>query len=196
MFNNYKIIRNAKGQFILKTNFWSATKYHAQKVRNIILGAIIMAFIVSTSYTIGKDQSLVAKLAYASNTGLSVEFTDTLQGKIDSLQNEVVEYLALHENKTNVPCVPDDNRDHSLPLKDKVSCGVMQFKIGTIQHYYSVLKLGTISDQDAVILAIDPVRAKALAKRVIFETTGGIYNWTTATPEIIQKVAIVKELMK
>lgn len=198
LYVSYRIFRKPNGQYVMY-GFWNATKRHAGKVGEVIL-FVIAAAVLHVGLVHYHDKPLhnilKSTVAYASDgTNLSFTEKDALQGKIEALQDEVVDYLALHENKNNVPCVPDDNKAHSLPLKDKVSCGVMQFKVSTIQHYYKVLNLGTISDQDAVVLAIDQVRAKGLAKRIIFETPGGINNWTTATSVIKEKVAFIKELM-
>lgn len=120
----------------------------------------------------------------------------TLSSKIDQLKTDLVNDISQLENKNNVPIVIDDNKAGTLPKKDKVSIGCMQFKIGTIEHYYQVLKKGTISDSDAVLLALDCDRAKELAQEVIFETDGGIWNWSVATKEMGAKVTVIKELSK
>lgn len=121
--------------------------------------------------------------------------SSTLQTKLNSMQDDLITQISTLENKTNIPSIPDDNKSHTLALKDKVSYGCMQFKISTIEHYYSVLKLGQITDQDAAILAIDCTQAKSLAKQIIFQTDGGLWNWSVATPDMAAKVTIIKQLI-
>lgn len=179
------ILERMKRWFHIK---WMQFKLFCRYVFEMIKLGLVITAVAIIAYMYGQGSQTIIFADAQKN--------DTLSTKIQTMQNEVVEKLAHDENRTNIPCVPDDNKAKSLPIKDKVSCGVMQFKISTIQHYYGILKLGTISDQQAVILAIDPDKAKALAKRVIFETQGGIFNWTTATPEIVAKVETIKELMK
>lgn len=132
----------------------------------------------------------------ATTLNVKADVQDNFGSKIEQMKTEVVEKIAHDENINKVPIVIDDNKAGSLPKKDKVSIGCMQFKIGTIQHYFTVLKKGSISDTDAVVLALDCEKAKALGKEIIFGTTGGIWNWSVATREMGAKVDAIKELSK
>ena len=193
--------KNTKVYFMGKRVFFgnqhvAASKFQLfmMKVRDFLhrvfqwmkLGAVMFA-VMAICFMIGRSTH-TEKIFADSTSDLSV--------KVDQLKDGVVNDIAIAENKTNVPVIPDDNKAHSLPLKDKVSIGCMQFKISTIQHYYSVLKKGSISDTDAVILGLDCTKAKALAKEVIFDTQGGLWNWSVATKEMGSKVEIIKQLEK
>lgn len=53
MFTNYKIIRNTKGQFIMKTTFIAATKYHLKRIFRIISLSTFTALIIALAITYG-----------------------------------------------------------------------------------------------------------------------------------------------
>lgn len=158
---------------------WKMTKLATLVVVAMIVGAFVFGNFVGAS-------TLIV------NAGSS----DLFPVKIEQLKDELVDSIANLENVTNIPIVIDDNKTGTLPKKDKVSIGCMQFKIGTIEHYYNVLKKGSISDSDAVMLALDCTKAKALGKEIIFETDGGLWNWSVATKEMGTRVTIIKELGK
>lgn len=163
-------------------------KQFVKNVFKFMLKLSAVSIVIATVYTAGS-------MDRAEHT-VFAESPSNLSAKIDQLQNDVVNEIAKLENITNIPGVYDDNKAKSLPVKDKVSYGCMQFKISTIQHYYSVLKKGKISDIDSALLALDCDKAKGLAKEVIFKTQGGLWNWSVATKEMGMKVEVIKELSK
>lgn len=124
----------------------------------------------------------------------SVPSTDTLAEKVDQMKNQMIDQIASLENETNIPIVIDDNKAGTLPRKDKVSIGCMQFKISTVETYEKSLYKKTLSDNDAILLALDCTNAKALAKDIVFNTTGGLWNWSVATKDMGTKVEIIKTL--
>lgn len=125
---------------------------------------------------------------------------NTLDEKIDKMKNQVIEQIAkleTHNAKTEDGLIVfDDNSRGTLSRKDKVSIGCMQFKVGTVQHYTKILDKKDISNYEATLIALDCEKAKALAKRVIFEVQGGLWNWSVATEEMGNMVTIIKELSK
>lgn len=121
---------------------------------------------------------------------------DNYPQRVEKLQNEVIDQIAKSENITNIPIVFDDNKAGTLSKKDKASIGCMQFKISTVQKYSKDLRKESLSDLQAVLLALDCDKAKALAKEVIFKVDGGLWNWSVATKEMGVKVEVIKELMK
>lgn len=124
------------------------------------------------------------------------KMVDSLPQKIESLKVDLVNSIAKLENENNVPIVIDDNKAGSLPKKDKVSIGCMQFKISTVQMYSKQLYGKVLTDNEAVLLALDCEQAKALAKDVIFKVQGGLWNWSVATKEMGAKVEVIKEISK
>lgn len=120
---------------------------------------------------------------------------DTTPSKIETMKKEVIDDLAKLENEGGVPCYLDDNKAKTLPKKDKVSCGPMAYKVSTVQRHAKECGLGVLTDEQAVNLAIDGVKAKELAQCAIFEH-GHIGEWYGATSEMVTKVKIIRELEK
>lgn len=60
------------------------------------------------------------------------------------------------------------------------SWGVMQFKLTTVMHYYDVLYGQKITQKEALAIAIDDEQARELARDIIFEVEGGVWNWIAA----------------
>lgn len=125
---------------------------------------------------------------------------DTLTAKVEQLQTDIVEQIAQLESSNvdtkDALIIPDDNKRGTLPRKDKVSIGCMQFKISTVQMYAKQLQQKDLTNYDAVLLALDCPKSKELAKAIIFQTTGGLWNWSVATKEMGLKVEFIKSLTK
>lgn len=115
--------------------------------------------------------------------------------KVSSLRGELIEELAKRENAGGVPGYLDDNSSGSLPKKDKISYGCMAYKISTVQRHYKELYGAGLSNEDAVVLAVNCEKAKALADRAIFEL-GAVGEWSAATASMKTKVGIIRELMQ
>lgn len=60
------------------------------------------------------------------------------------------------------------------------SWGVMQFKIPTVIYYYQILYGEELNQKQALQLALDDDRARALATDIIFKVEGGVWNWSAA----------------
>lgn len=139
-------------------------------------------------------QEMVAH-ADADPTALAQE----MYGKsIDSLKDEVINSLAAGENGDGqaLPGYVDDNKAGTLPRKDKVSYGCMAFKISTVQRFSKQLHGSELSNLDAVLVALDCVKAKQLAKEAIFGITGALWEWSAATPEMGVRVSLIREMAK
>lgn len=200
LYNSYYIIRRNDGRFLL-VGFKHATKYHAKQVWNIIGLSTLTGFILLTAYFLGDSHALSPTITYASTQSSVISSTSsTLVEKVSLLEDEVVNVLAQAESgnaSTNSALITYDNNSHStLPRNAIPSLGCMQFKVPTVQSFYKILHKKDLSNYDATLLALDCAQAKSLAKESIFTIPGAIYNWSTATPEIIQKVTFIKELMK
>ncbi len=174
------------------------TKWH-QRMRARIVRAILKFFQwVKLGVVVGLAMMIAyfVGISHGTTSVIKADSLNTVESKIELLQNELIDEIARKENINNIPIVIDDNKAGTLPKKDKVSIGCMQFKIGTIQHYYSYLKKGEITDKEAIMLALDCDKAKELANEIIFKTQGGLWNWSVATKEMGIKVGIIKEMMK
>lgn len=129
------------------------------------------------------------RTAYAANfTGDIV-----MQGlDIEGIKDRIIGELARRENDGGVPCYPDDNSRGSLPKKDKVSCGDMAYKVSTVQRHAKGCYGEDLSNEEAVALALDDVRSRALAKCAIFGEQNAINEWMAATPKMKLEVEIIR----
>lgn len=114
---------------------------------------------------------------------------------IGKAKTDMINQLALLENQNGVPGYFDDNSRGTLPKKDKISYGAMAFKISTIQRFSKECDNAVLSDQEAVIVALDEVKAKTLAECAIFDH-GHLAEWSAATQEMFIKVKVINGLTK
>lgn len=90
----------------------------------------------------------------------------------------------------------DNNSRGTLTGKNVWSFGQLQFKVSTIQKYVKDRTGVSISQKDAVLLALDTPKASELASWIIFETKGGIWNWKNCAESLglPKEVEIIKKL--
>lgn len=139
-----------------------------------------------------EGRTLVAHAEVATTTEMTA-----IQGKtIDQLKDEVIAKLSHDENSDpdKVPFKWDDNKKGTLPAKDKPSYGCMQYKNSTVQRHYKAIHGESISNLEAVLLALDCDKAKALAREAIFGAPNAIEEWTMATPPVVMRVKIIREM--
>lgn len=60
------------------------------------------------------------------------------------------------------------------------SWGVMQFKIPTVMWFYSQLYGEEITEKQALMIALDDDKARALASDAIFQIEGAVWHWSAA----------------
>ena len=65
--------------------------------------------------------------------------------------------------------------------EDCVSVGVMQFKISTVKLYEKKLYGKTVTSKEAMLIALDDMQAMKLAKDIIFEVKGAVWQWGFAS---------------
>lgn len=133
------------------------------------------------------------------DTSRTMTVTNTIQAvaitplNVAKVKKDMIHDLAKLENYGGVPGYFDDNSRGSLPKKDKISYGVMAFKISTVQRFAKECQNLTLTNEQAVILALDEQKAKDLAECAIFQH-GHIGEWSAATPEMFTKVKIINSL--
>lgn len=79
------------------------------------------------------------------------------------------------------------------------SWGVMQFKLTTVIYYYDVIYGKTITQKQALIIALDDNEARALASDIIFNVEGGVWNWTAANNDssyYAYQIPFIRSLME
>ncbi len=113
---------------------------------------------------------------YASNN-MSVAFAETkvvnvLPEKIADLKAGVINQISDCERAGHTEAegliVFDSNARASL--------GVMQFQVKTVQQYEKILYGQDVSGKEAILIALDATKAKALAQDIVFEQDG-LGNW-------------------
>lgn len=179
---NRKMERSFDGKFASKSWFkriWNSIKWFWERV---LWGSIALIVLCSIYIQGTLDQ-------------VQAEQVNTLEVKIEQLKSEVVDEIANRENRGNVPSIPDDNKAHNLPLKDKVSSGCLMMKVSTVQRFQFERTKEKLTDIEAMQLALDCNRAKDLSKFAIFEKNH-VGEWSVADAGIKAKVAIINKLEK
>lgn len=101
------------------------------------------------------------------------EIIDNTSQKIDSLKDEVINGIAGCESAG----YKEDDGILIFDTNKKASIGQLQFQKDTVIHYYKTLYKKDITSKEAVMIALDTDKAKALAKDIVFTTDKGLSNW-------------------
>lgn len=145
-----------------KNGEWRGNKFHLFIKRSIAAILILMAFNSWGPLIWGKPQNVQAET-------VTVNYTpEKLESLKDDVVNEVAGCESAGHKESDGIIIFDSNNQPSI--------GQLQFQRKTVIHYMKVLDNKTIDSKEAVEIAIDTTKAKALAKRIIFEK-GGIDNW-------------------
>lgn len=153
----------------------------------IVLGLIVsvaMVFAVFGDAWVSKElHAVVAQPVYA---GI------TMEAKLDVLKDDVVSRLKQCESERYT----EDDGIIIFDSNNKASIGLMQFQKATVQHYAKVLYGDEITAKDAVLIALDDRRATALAKDIIFEVKGGVWNWENCAKRLnlAPEIEVLKKL--
>ena len=124
---------------------------------------------------------------------------DNLKGKVNQLKGELVadikqcESGGASEDKALITFDPH-------PTKKNVqiaSLGNYQFKVSTVQYYYTKFYGKTITNKEAVLIALDDTQAGNLASEVIFRD-GALDNWYNCTKahNSRAKLDVINSLLK
>lgn len=129
--------------------------------------------------------------------------------KISELKKEVVEKLRKCES---AGFNEDDGLitfDPSSKMKSKcatvgamnkqcLSFGEFQYKIDTLKSYYLKLYNKKLTTKEAIEIALNTKKSRALTNDIIFKEIGGIYNWKNceARNNLGERIEIIRELMK
>jgi len=116
-----------------------------------------------------EDAKYVAQLE---KEQIRAEFEDKISDRkyeiVDMLSNQC-EVLGIKEHKKDGKIIWDTN--------NKPSLGRWMFQIDTVKYYSEKLRGEKLSDDEAIILAVTEIEARELAFEIIWDETGGIYNW-------------------
>lgn len=111
--------------------------------------------------------------AFYSTTTISyAETTDLMPAKVAALKADVINQISDCERAGHT-------EEDGLIVFDsnaRASLGVMQFQVTTVQHYEKALYGNEVSGKDAILIALDASKAKALATDIVFKQDG-LGNW-------------------
>lgn len=126
---------------------------------------------------------------------VSIDVSDViLSEKINKMKMDVVNQIR--------DCERDGHKeDDGLIVFDSnavASLGTLQYQQKTPIYYYKTLYGKTITGKEAVLIAYDDVRAKELARDILFKAKDGWKNWYNCSMEknIPSQIDAIKKLEK
>ena len=149
-------------------------------VLGVMFGVIALIVIVNTA---NKTEYSVIPEVHAE---------PSFEGKIEDLKADVVERLKQCESRE----ATEDDAVINPHDGGSPSFGLLQFKLATVQHYVKKFEGKDITRYEALQIAMDEERARALAKQVIFEEVGGVFNWENCTriQNLAPRIEVIREL--
>ena len=118
-----------------------------------------------------------------------------LEEKIEQLKQDLLDDLRLeeirgYENRSLIIVFDPLKKDLASCRKIggvKLHCystGEFNFKIATVQHYYSKFYGEKLNDKEAMLIAMDSELSRELAYEIIFNEIGGYRNWLNSGKKI------------
>jgi len=144
--------------------------------------------------------AMILTIVYLSQLETTVEYIETEKVVVIDTTKEIIakEKSSVLDALTACECDSAKykekecfNWDDGGIGKNRTSWGKYQFKISTVQMYVK-----GISDWDALNLAMDYREARELVSHIIFETKGGIHNWSLCAKKdgLLARVEFIKQL--
>ncbi len=183
-------IRNPKGEYSKKPKH-SWAKYTMYAIGILLFGAVGAHMWVS-------KELVATKIVPVVHADVTPEITT--EAKVQQLKQMLIndmascEYLGYDQN-TAIPKW-DDNNAGTLPLKDKLSYGQMQWKISTMQRMYKTLHGTDLSNYEAILKAMDAKQAREIALDAWINIKGSINEWSCATEAMKTRVEDIRFLTK
>ena len=176
----------------------------SKKMTQILLGLVLMIWGFNL-YNYAKPEviTIIEQRIVVRNVGVSLE--DKIEDLKESLLDDLLhEEIKGHKNRSLV--IVFDPLQKDLAKCRQVggvrlycySIGDFNFKTATIQHYYLKLFGIVLTDKEAMLIAMDSELSRELAKKIIFEQSGGIYAWANSAKKInaVNRVSFIKNLEK
>lgn len=121
--------------------------------------------------------------------------------KIDTLEKSLVKQVEVCESGgysnsdalvTYDPKDSDRATDAGKIVVDKgqMSYGQLQFKVHTVIYYYKTLYSKTITNKDAILIALDATSSEALAKDIMFTSPNMSNDWAKCSNKLNLNVMI------
>ncbi len=200
MKNLIKFIFNFKSKQDLigkSPDFWERQGYRtARTIRNIIILAVVVG-ISSVWAKVYNYMNPIEKTVYA-----EVDVSDkSLESKIDKLKDNVVDEIMNCESPTykdSDALITFDPSKYGSRPENIPSLGKMQFKVSTIILHQKTLYNAVLTPKEAVMLALDTDKAKALAKDIMFKTKNKANDWLNCATKFgtNSKIDLIKQIEK
>ena len=119
-------------------------------------------------YFVGVD-NLAGKELHAVNVAEAAVIPVVMPSKVDEMKRDVLDRLSKCESGG----LASETGIDTIDTNNKVSYGVFQFQKATVQYYWQKMTGEKISGKEAILIALDDVKARELASWIIFETDAG-----------------------
>lgn len=148
----------------------------------IISASLVMLFLIARHY--------FPKIQIVEKEVIS----DTLEIKVAQMKAEILRDIKQGESHN----APESAGIIIFDVNHKASIGSYQFQITTVQHYYKVLYHKTITQKEAILIALDDTLAGQLASDILFTQKGGYNNWynTSKKYNISDRLELLASLTK
>lgn len=119
---------------------------------------------------------------------------DTLKIKIADLKDQVVDGIKGWETKGIA--IPLCDGKIVFDTNHKASIGCYQYQVKTVQAYVKQLEGRDISEAEAIAIATDHVKARALSYRIVWEKNALKANWYNYSQQVETKklLSVIAEL--
>lgn len=111
--------------------------------------------------------------------------------KVEALKEDILDRLKNCESGD----LELDDAPIILDTNGEISIGLFMFQRDTVIYYWEKFYGERISRKRAVEIAISE-KARELAKAIIFEETGGIYNWKNCAHKegLVPEITVIKKI--
>ena len=138
----------------------------------------------------------VKKVEAQSTVQQEIIIRDTLKAKVDVLKNEIVDGIKDWETK-GIP-IPKCDGKIIFDSNKVASIGCYMFQVKTVIYYVKILEGRDITEAEAIAIATDHVKARALAYRIVWEKNALSPNWYNYSKLAAtqQKLSIINQLQQ
>ena len=172
---------------------WDLFKEGAKRFFKKLCWFALIAFVLFATYELGG--MLNKQIEYQDKV---VEI-DNLSKKVAQMKEQILDLIKKGESGTAtedyalISFDPDSKKQEI----NKASIGLYQWKITTIQYYYRTLYGKTLTNKQAVLVALDEKQSRDLARDVVFKAQG-LKNWTNTANKfnLSDKLEVIKSLEK
>ena len=175
------VYRNKKGRFA--------------SFRKHLYGYTIVIIVIAVLSTIGNKTIAVQQPKVDIESLVEKLSGEKLAAKIAEIKHDLVRRLS-------EDCEAKGSKEpEGLIIFDsngEASVGPLQFQLKTVQHYVKLFEGRDITKKEAILIATDWEQSSQLAERIIFEETGGIFNWKNCENKLglAPEIEIIRKLEK